>query len=299
MSKNLLFTCFASPADGESENLKPKESYYKNACVCLISAKLMNPNLDVMFIVNRLVPQKYRDLLEEADIKILNIPFNNFVFQKNYKWNLAFFKLCAFGEALKLDYDKFVLIDVDTYTSMNLDNVLSELDYSILLYDISHGLNTTNYQEFLKEVYEFQNDLHYITHFGGEFIATNKSNGLDLFEKMVSIYNRMKERNFITTKGDEFILSIAASSFKNVIKNAAPYICRYWTRSFRLINTNYMFNRVCIYHVPSEKKYGLIKIYNYYCRRRSFPRDKKTWKYLHLSKDYFLCKIKRLFEFKK
>ena len=39
----------------------------------------------------------------------------------------------------------------------------------------------------------------------------------------------MLQKNFITTKGDEFILSLAANEMRESIKNAGAYIYRFWT----------------------------------------------------------------------
>lgn len=95
----------------------------------------------------------------------------------------------------------------------------------------------------------------------------------------------MIEENFVTTKGDEFILSIAADNLKASVKNAGAYIYRFWTgASFRLISTCYEYNRITILHLPAEKEHGMIKMYDRYVQKGIIPTDKKAWSIFRLNK---------------
>lgn len=76
------------------------------------------------------------------------------------------------------------------------------------------------------------------------------------------IYEEMVRKEFKTSKGDEFILSLAANEMKEIIKNAGAYICRCWTGlDFWLVSTCYEYNKVLILHLPAEKEKGLLKLY--------------------------------------
>ena len=95
----------------------------------------------------------------------------------------------------------------------------------------------------------------------------------------------MVEEEFVTTKGDEFILSIAADNMKASIKNSGAYIHRFWTGyDFRLVSTCYEYNRITILHLPTEKEHGMIKMYDRYIQRGVLPTDNITWKIFRLSR---------------
>ena len=69
--------------------------YMKNVCTTLISAKWSNPNSDVALVINTDVPATYSDLLKGCGVNIVQIPFDEFVFDEQYTWGLPFYKLCA------------------------------------------------------------------------------------------------------------------------------------------------------------------------------------------------------------
>lgn len=93
----------------------------------------------------------------------------------------------------------------------------------------------------------------------------------------------MLQKNFITTKGDEFILSLAANEMRESIKNAGAYIYRFWTGAgFRLISTCYEYNRITILHLPAEKEQGMLKIYDKYIKIGKIPVDEKFGKLFDL-----------------
>lgn len=47
---------------------------------------------------------------------IFHKAYNDFVFEKEYGWSLAFYKLCGLQYALTKRYDNYLLLDTDTYT---------------------------------------------------------------------------------------------------------------------------------------------------------------------------------------
>jgi len=71
---------------------------------------------------------------------------------------------------------------------------------------------------------------------------------------------------------------------KDVIKNAGAYIFRFWTGSFYLVSTCYTCNEVAILHLPSEKERGLVKLFDIFYKKHSFPRKERVHKILHLTR---------------
>lgn len=273
-------------------NIKDKnnslEIYQKNFATALISAKKNNRDDTVALVTNlkkEEINNEIKSLFEKNDVKIINVEYEDFLFPNNYMWSLAFYKLCVLKFLSNQEYDNICYLDTDVYIQGNFSSIWEETQNNILLYDINHGLNIKDYQTIVKEFDSFLSTKgNLITHYGGEFYASNKDNAKIFIKECEIIYNKMIKDKFKTTKGDEFIISLAASKMRNKVKNAGAYIYRYWTGTFRLISTNYQFNRVIILHLPSEKEHGMIKIYNKYIINNILPNDKILWKILHLTK---------------
>lgn len=94
-------------------------------------------------------------------------------------------------------------------------------------------------------------------------------------------------KKFQTSKGDEFIVSLAADEMPECIKNAGAYIYRFWTgATFRLVSTCYEYNKVLILYLPAEK--GMLRLYSNYIRKGKMPSEQKVWKICRLKHRTFL-----------
>lgn len=291
--KNIICVPFAFEKGVNSGvNLKRNnriEIYIKNAAVALISAKWNNPGCDVVFATNISVnelPLEFIEIMQRNEIQILKVEYSAYKFPSEYKWALAFYKLCVLKYLIQIGFENCCYMDTDVYVQGSFDDIWRECKHRILLYDINHGLGVKEYRDIITEINQFcKNDL-LLTHYGGEFFAANFENAVVFEQKMDLIYKEMVERKYITTKGDEFIVSIAAEKYKNLIKNASPYICRFWTgASFRLTSTCYEYNAVSILHMPAEKEKGIIKIYDKYISKNRLPTNSNVWK---------ICRLKRM-----
>ena len=239
------------------------EIYLKNACVALISAKYYNPDSDVALVTNFgrwNIPEEFLSIFDKWEIKVMEIPFDQFRFQGSYTWA-----------------------------------IWTECRQNIMLYDINHGLNTRDYVLLCDEIESYCGQRKLITHYGGEFFAASAENAKAFVDTCEQVYYEMLQKNFITTKGDEFILSLAANEMRESIKNAGAYIYRFWTGAgFRLISTCYEYNRITILHLPAEKEQGMLKIYDKYIKIGKIPVDEKVWKTFRLNRIPFLDKIKKM-----
>lgn len=285
--KNLFFIPFAFNENKRSGvNIKNDfmNTYLKNLCVALISAKKATPNIDVALVCNIEIPKTYEQMLRENDVLIYIEPFDTFVFENNYLWCLAFYKLCALEKMLNhFDYDNYIYTDTDVFVQKPLDNIFLECRDNILLYDINHGLLVQDYNTLLKEFSAFGID-SYITHYGGEFFGASRENAKIFVTHCKDIYKEMISKNFITTKGDEFITSIAAYRMRQKIKNAGAYIFRFWTGDFYLVSTCFKHNEIAILHLPSEKQDAILKLFDIYTKKNAFPPNKKIHKMCHLNR---------------
>ncbi len=300
MSGNIILIPFAfkeGVRGGVNVSGDTYNTYLKNACVALCSAKHYNPESEVCLATNikkESLPLEYVEVLEKAGVSVLYVPFDTFVFPNDYQWSLAFYKLCVLKYISEKDYANICYMDTDIYVQGSFEDIWKEAWQNILLYDINHGLNVAHYREICEEFSSFTGERKYITHYGGEFFAASSFLAKEFIEELYAIYNKMIEQKFQTTKGDEFVLSLAADKMKTKIKNAGAYIFRFWTSySFRLVSTSYEFNRITLLHMPDEKNKGFIKLYDRYIKNGKIPKDKKVWKILRLKDLTLKDKVKK------
>ncbi len=279
-----------------SNNSNRKDIYLKNCCVALVTAKKYNPNSDVALVTNIEIPKIYQDILEKNGVLIFKEDFDRFVFDDKYTWGLAFYKLCALSKIIeKYDYEYYSYLDSDVCFQNSFDNIWKECEHNILMYDINHGLQVNDYNLILQEFNSFLGSNLLITHYGGEFFAANKENTALFLKHCEEIYYKMIENNFKTTKGDEFIISIAAHNIRNKIKNAGAYIFRFWTGSFYLVSTCYKFNPITVLHVPAEKNRGMIKLFDRYILKNRVPSKEVVWKTCSLIKPKIKYRLANLY----
>lgn len=256
--------------------------YFKNACVCLLSARDKNPDVDIALITNVEVPAEYAELLSERGIQIMRHEFDSFRFPPEYKWSLAFYKLSALEYALGLGYEKILLIDVDSYVIRSADDIWKELDYKFLASNTGEGLNVSYYRKLSQEASEFLGKEVIISHYSGSFLALNREHGRLFFKECHRIHEEMLRRGTVVQSGDEFLLSLFCYEHPEVIREADGYHQTFWTHQFRYVSTRYRFNPIIVAHLPSEKENGLFKIYGKYKRRRRVT-DDYAFRVLHLN----------------
>ena len=267
-------------------NDKSLDIYLKNSCVACVSArKNCGEDSDVALVTNIELPAEYAEVLETAGVKVMHYEFDRFSFGAKYRWSLAFYKLCALSKVVEFsEYEAFAYLDSDVYVQSDFAEIWSECKSNVLLYDISHGLQVNDYRRFLKDVTEFcgKNVLG-VTQYGGEFFAASMENAKAFVQECQNVFEAMRRKEFQTLCGDEFVISMVAAQSQLPIRNAGAYVYRFWTRSFRLISTNYEYNPIAVLHVPSEKEYGMVSVYNSYVRKGKIPSRRKVWKLLHIS----------------
>jgi len=298
---NLIFNAFAfkedyltSPQIGGMVTDKTINIYMKNIYVSLCSAKWENPQDDVALITNYEVPSKYKDLFMGKNIQIIKIEFNDFIMPKTFEWALAFFKLCALKYIVNnSNYDKVLLLDAETITVRGYKELWLEAGHGLLLYNIKHSYEHKD-RKIIVDDYQrlYQNDRN-LVHYGGELIGGTNTVLKKFIGECDKVYKVIKENDFDISKyaGDETIISIAAISMDNVIE-AGAYIYRFWTGRFYLVSTNFIHNPVSIWHIPSEKSGGIIRIFNKFqngapsinkmARILGFPKSQRPFSLSHL-----------------
>lgn len=303
---NLIFNAYAYISGYRATcNLKESEmtrnTYYKCAIVSLFSAKTNNLDCEVAFITNVQVPEPYLSQFKNFNITIIYKDFNEYIFDKDMKWSLAFYKLCALKYAINnFNYDNYLMLDTDTFINKPLIDLWQECNDNIMLFDMGHSISNSQATNMNAEYYLLYGKQVYLTNYGGEFICGSKNLLLEFINEIDNIYALMIKKRLKTQHGDEFLICLVANKLKIKIKNASPYVYRYWTQSFYLVSTNYKYNPVCIFHLPSEKNFGFNYTYRYIIKNNKLPESNRIIRYFGLpnSRRNFsiFCIFKRLFK---
>ena len=255
------------------------EMYLKNLLVALSSAKINNPDDDVFLSVNIDIDPEWIKRFNGFNVKVRKMDFDSFVVPGEFQWALAFFKMCVLNTWVhEGNYDRYLILDADTYTTHSYEDMWKEADLGILLtplgHTFSHPDRETVRKDFIRLCPDEAKSLP-ITHFGGEYICGNLDDLKEYMDLNLELFEKIKATDFkVEDKiGDESLWSIAASllSKKIDIIAATPYIFRFWTEDFYLISTVTVSNPVCIWHLPSEKETGFIRMYDYLIKHRHFP----------------------------
>lgn len=294
---NLIVTAFAfKEGYNTSIQLSKKagkdttEMYLKNLYVALVSAKKNNPSDDVCLCVNVLPDSSWIDAFKSNGIDVREMPFDSFIMPKNFPWALAFYKLCVLEKITSEGrYDNVLLLDADTYTVHSFDDLWAESEKGVLLYPLGHSINHPDRNEIIVNFNRLypERKAENIVHYGGEFICGSKSALAAFIKECGLIFDKIANSGFNVEEriGDEDIFSIAAS-FKSdnyTIYPANPYVFRFWTEKFYLVSSVTVSNPVSVWHLPSEKATGMLRMYKYFLRKKVFPSIRKSAKLLGIT----------------
>lgn len=285
--KNLLIIPFAYKEGANTGvNIRRKHSsleiYLKNCCVALVSAKQnVDSDTDCAIVTNMQLPSPYHHILANNGIKIIIQDFDCFNFGDNYRWSLAFYKLCALYRIVRsTDYDNYAYLDSDVIVQSSFSDIWTKCSNNILMYDLKIEQNGDEYKHIFNEAIPLMKS-DVFKHYGGEFFAARKDNALKFSSASLTVFNEMIDKRITTTHGDEFIISLVAESFYGIIADAKNSVCRIWTGTYRYIPNNY--SSVAVLHLPAEKEYGIIRLFKkYIARNKKLPNKEKVYSICHI-----------------
>ena len=109
---------------------KSLDIYLKNCCVSLISARqYQGDDTDCALITNIDIPNFYEKLLTKNGILIYKQDFDLFDFGAEYRWSLAFYKLCALYRISRTtQYSNYMYLDSDVVIQKSLDDIFEQCD---------------------------------------------------------------------------------------------------------------------------------------------------------------------------
>ena len=195
---NLIFTAFATLEgyrEGSNANLG-SEAFYRCIVVSLVSAKQKNQNCDAALVTNTAVPEPYAAQLSQAGIRVIACPFDNYRFEADLDWSLAYYKLCAMQYLLETEhYENYLMLDSDTFTQRGYQDIWREAAEAVLLYQVPHAASqpmTARISHTYDELWP-EGAPHVLTHFGGEFVAGSTARLQDFMAECRNVFDRMQQ----------------------------------------------------------------------------------------------------------
>jgi len=258
-----------------------KSIYLQNIFVAALSAKLNNNDCEVALIVNIDLDNDYKNCLTSYGISIYKCDFCDFKFKNDYKWNLAFYKLCALKFCSQLSFDNILCLDADTYTQSSLSFLWGNLKNGPCFYNRFGStivpIGALKDLHFFRQMYS-----NSIERVGGEFFASTKHDLKEFIHNAETVFNIMFSDDIVVSSGDEYISSLASAMIEHANYNGERYICRVETGLLhKFVNINKLLITPVL-HLYGEKKYGLIKIYKYLIKYKSLPNQKYVYNKCHI-----------------
>lgn len=254
--------------------------YVKNAIVSLASAKIWNPEAVCILNCNFEFSPELKKTAEQAGIQIHRVPYGKYKSREEFSWAITQYKFDSMDymvHQIMENGDCMILLDTDTVCVQNLDEIFEEAENALILYPISHGYFHERRHSMIRNYRKlYGDDQRNLVHYGGEFFAGSREELDRLLESCAQIIEKARKNEELEPWDDEHILSMAVEQeLKQRVYPANAYINRYWTNRFYLVSTNYFHDPVKIWHLPAEKNYGMIVLFEYFQKHGCFPEVKQ------------------------
>ena len=271
-------------------------AYYDCCLVSLITAKQKNPETNVALVTTEEPPSEYAKALRDQGVKIIICEFKDFLFGDDDPWKWAYFKLNALKYVIeKLEYANVVMLDTDTIVLQNFSTcgMWDDCNNEVLLYPLQHSSVASQMIPMRKSCEELYGRKISLIHYGGEFVAGDTKKIAELLNYCEDIYSEMISKSVGTTQGDEFLLSVAATEHRELIRPATPFVRREEIGRFYACSTIYLYTDIAVLHLPAGKGTTFPLLSRYYIKHGGFPRNQSKYYCLPRNKTpmrYFVYK---------
>ena len=289
---------------GKSSSFKFQSVYWKNIYVFYFTFKKYNPTVKFLFFSNVAIPEylegfPLKSALEKLGVVEVHVPFN-YKTPKDYygSWRNQFFEFSIFEKvsAVILEKDSlFMLLDSDCVCVKNIQPLIdltAKKGYSVYKFDHTPTDNINGITRVdMKHIFENllgEKIERLPEYYGGEYFFMN----IERIEKIVQDFKalwpkllELNKNNLPKFNEEAHVLSYIF--YKNGwIENLAnDYIRRIWTQPFIFRDVSIQDEHLSIWHLPHEKKYGILNLFKYF--------SKKTSKFQKIPDNMFLPLLNR------
>ncbi len=258
-----------------------RDTYRRCIYVFFASARESNPDSKLVLFLNTAWKTNSSKISREVETKLNQLGVEIIVIEYTYGisltrslWKNQFFVL----DIIKYAYENWssnnllLILDSDIIWNPHIDSedFWSELSQSGLLtyeipYSASDEINGLTRVELtsISEAIE-QRDIQLIPYFGGEFIAFDMTIIEQIFQRIKKDYiihlSRVAE-GLPTFTEEAHFLSHVFSKIDHPNHDASRFIKRIWTMVLKFQNSVDSDKSLLLLHLPSEKNYGIRRIY--------------------------------------
>ena len=290
LDEDLLFATAFYHASGKSPNAwtfsqeSKLHMYYRCMVVCYASLRRLYPKSQLMFFCNSDLPEPFAAQLKSLEVitekcpdhYVLDPAFNNGFPGCLYTLDVIDY----LGKQADKNNKNLILIDNDCIARLRLDDMIQDQSINQTLYAYAPGYpvnmvaNGQSRASLTLALSYFQGKMLTapIELYGGEFFAIPSAALSTLAQDIQAFWSWMKTDG-ITIFGnqltEEHVMSVALSMQPERLREVTTEIKRIWTTEhFSTVVGNE--SAIAIWHLPSEKKKGLAKMYRYWQQHNGF-----------------------------
>ncbi len=170
--------------------------------------------------------------------------------------------------------DNYVILDSDCLIRADLMTIFNDIaSNGLIAFDCGYrnpdeeinGITSKQMKEIYEKIYDKEVESKYLNYYGGELFAMTHS----MVDRICVEFSFLWDKNYeLFTKGmpklteEAHFFSVLIYNLKYCNNIGNKYIDRIWT-SFHYDTVKGDENRLSIWHLPVEKKYGLDSLFNY------------------------------------
>lgn len=288
----LLFATAFYHASGRAPNARTiferskMKVYYQCMVVCYASLRRLYPEAQLALFTNRQLPEPFNDQLESLRVDTLMCA-SRYVDDGAFKND---FPGCLFSldviehlsNSRAAGFSHLILMDSDCIVRNRLDVMVDEMtrnEEALYAYEMGYPVNTvTNGQSrasLTLALSYFSGQMAAcpaVSHYGGEFYGIPVTVLPQLAKRLQTFWEWMKSEGtkyFGNSLTEEHVMSVVFAEQKDIILNARGLIKRIWTSS-NYSNVEGDESEIPVWHLPSEKKKGFVKLYRYWVDNNGF-----------------------------
>ncbi|TLM84552.1 hypothetical protein FDW83_07510 [Pseudarthrobacter sp. NamE2] len=284
---------------GDSSTESFRDVYRRCVGVFFLSARKANPDAELVLYLNApwdkgssKVAHEVWHLLQRLQVTIEVIPYKHQPPESFAKsWRNQFFVIDVLADLARKvgECDAWVVLDSDiVWSTQSTDKLWQALqEQGISTYTVGYArsqhINGMS-MEFLKSLAGSLNldTKDRLDYSGGEFIGGNGSSLSDLIATSDAVWSALMDQHALDQSlqfEEAHLLSLVYGLLDVVPGRMNFFVRRLWTQPFKYQNVSTDDEKLALWHVPAEKKYGIRRIYRTTIRddSRALAMDPVQW----------------------
>ncbi|WP_247237833.1 hypothetical protein [Telluribacter sp. SYSU D00476] len=290
---------------GSSSSKSFLEIYWKNITVFFITCKKFNDNVEFRLYTNAVVPKyignfNFDLFLNDFNVEVIHVEFSYRTPSGYYSgWRNQFFEFSIFENIVSNSFDDndlHLLLDSDCIFTGSLAPLWNKaklngyLTYKIPYNDDKYinGLNRIQLKKVFEELLN-TNIPELPEYFGGEFYLTSILHMRTIVHEFKQLWPILLDRHANNkAKFNEEAQTLSYIYFKHnfIFSEANDFIKRLWTQPFIHRNVEPVDKEKLIWHLPHEKKYGIISIFNKLTKNPKYSLDLTNERFINVLSYY-------------